>query len=163
MNQVYRNYEKFFTYPETADQMARLLRPQSGETILEPSAGNGALIKAVKRLCNDCIITAIELDQRWENELTEIADLVHIGDFLKNNDYSKYDKLIANPPFGNDTDLKQHFWKIISAVKKRGKIVMIVPEDFYTEIKHEFLSLKNWSKNSDGTTTEIKIIYFNNP
>lgn len=158
-----RDYEKFFTYPETADFMVKLLDPKSFELILEPSAGNGALVKALRKVSKKSYIHAIELNKKWEPYLKKISDSYEIADFLTAKTLNIFDKCIANPPFGNGVNLEDHFSCILSIVKKGGKIVMIVPEDFNPGVDHISHSLENWSKNSDGTTTPIKIIEFSNP
>jgi 16S rRNA A1518/A1519 N6-dimethyltransferase RsmA/KsgA/DIM1 with predicted DNA glycosylase/AP lyase activity len=158
-----RNYQKFFTPIEVADKMVGLLNPQPGEAILEPSAGNGAIVKRLKAHCPESTVFAIELNPEWEIELRTFADVVVIKDFLELYTSVKWTKCIANPPFGNGINLNDHFLKIRESVKKGGKIVMIVPVDFEPDIEHKPYPIENWSKNSDGSTTEIKIIEFVNP
>jgi predicted RNA methylase len=158
-----RDYTKFFTYPETAEFMAKLLDPKEYDYILEPSAGNGALVKAVKKIQPKCYVDAIEIDRKWQDELKNCADSVHIEDFTMTPRTFFYDKCIANPPFGNETNLEDHFDNIIDHVKRGGKIVMLVPESFNPKLKFSTYPLENWSKNKDGTTTPIKIIEFKNP
>lgn len=75
---------------------------------------------------------------------------------------AKFTSCIANPPFGNGIDLNAHFNHICSHVKEGGKIVMIVPENFNPPVDYKTYSAKNWAVNSDGSTTPIKIICFNN-
>ncbi len=157
-----RNYEKFFTPPDIALFMAQLLAPEKNDVILEPSAGNGSLVKAVKEVCPDTVIFAFEADKKYEKELRGRAHVVVIKDFLKTIVYAKCSKCIANPPFGNDTDFQAHFDHIRAHVKKGGMIVMITPKEFDPQIEHVIYFLDNWSENSDGTKTEIKIIAFNN-
>lgn len=157
-----RNYSKFFTPISIADKMVELLDPQPGEAILEPHAGEGAIVKRIKARCQECIVFAIELYPEWEDVLKRFAEVVVIKDFLQVPTIAKWSKCIANPPFGNETDLSAHFLKIRESVKRGGKIVMLVPDDFDPQIPHLSHSINNWSKNSDGTTTQIKIIEFNN-
>lgn len=162
-----RDYTKFFTPMEIGDRMAKLLAPQDGQVILEPSAGNGMLVAAVKRRCPGAFVFAYEIDKNHEWSLKHRtqrtnADVVVIKDFLQSPDSPKYSGCIANPPFGNGTDLRAHFDKIRKVVKIGGIIVMIVPEDFDPRVQHQEYALENWSNNSDGTTTAIKIIAFLN-
>lgn len=157
-----RDYTKFFTYPETAKFMVDLLDPKDKDFILEPSAGNGALVKAVKEKCKDAIVVAIEIDERWRNDLSLITDISVIKDFLDIFENPKFSSCVANPPFGNGTDLQAHFDKIKRCVKKDGAIVLLLPEDFEIDFPHDCYPLENWSKNSDGTTTPIKIVKFIN-
>lgn len=157
-----RDYTKFFTYPETAKFMAEIINPKPMEFVLEPSAGNGALVKAIKTISPESLVVAVELYNQWFIELTECADIVIIRDFLQFESIPKFNHCIANPPFGNGIDLDAHINKMRSMVKKGGKIVVIVPLDYNINEPHQTYDLENWSKNSDGTTTEIKIISFLN-
>lgn len=160
-----RDYTKFFTLPETAKFMAELLDPKHNDVILEPSAGNGALVKAVIEQSPKSIIFAFELDPQWEDDLRKSGDtIVVIKDFLDVPVYAKFSSCIANPPFGNSIDLQAHFDHIRAAVKTGGRIVMIVPEDFEPPAPYYYRSfpLKNWGTNKDGTVTSIKIISFLN-
>lgn len=159
-----RNYEKFFTYPETAEFMVSLLSPFGNFSILEPSAGNGAIVKALrKRFESSCEIHAVELDNVWFDALDDMCEKVFIQDFLEFHTSFPYDACIANPPFGNSVDLQAHFDNICECVKEGGQIIMIVPQDFNPPVENRIYRLENWSKNSDGTTTPIKIISFTNP
>jgi 16S rRNA A1518/A1519 N6-dimethyltransferase RsmA/KsgA/DIM1 with predicted DNA glycosylase/AP lyase activity len=158
-----RDYRKFFTYPETAKFMADQLDPKPGQVILEPSAGNGALVKAVKEKCPRAIVFACEIDEQWESELKALTSVVVIKDFLEYPTWPKHNGCIANPPFGNGTDLKAHVDRMIEATIIGGKLVILVPEDFDPGVPHNTYPLENWSKNSDGTTTPIKIIEFVKP
>lgn len=157
-----RDYTRFFTYPETADFMADLFYPIPGEVYLEPSAGNGALIKAVKSLCPESKVVAVELYEEWKDELKNCADEVFIKDFLWFDSMTEFDGCIANPPFGNGTNLVEHINAMRALVKRGGRMVILVPDDYDIDVPHDTYPLENWSKNSDGTTTPIKIISFLN-
>jgi 16S rRNA A1518/A1519 N6-dimethyltransferase RsmA/KsgA/DIM1 with predicted DNA glycosylase/AP lyase activity len=158
-----RDYTKFFTPIEVADFMVDILDPQPGEWILEPHAGNGALVKRVKAKCPEAVVTGIELYEQWRSDLENFCEIVVIKDFLQTPTIAKWCKCIANPPFGNGIDLISHFNKMKECVKKGGKIVMLVPEDFDPDVMYVKYPIENWSTNSDGTTTPIKIIEFYNP
>lgn len=157
-----RDYRKFFTYPDTAKFMATLLNPNPGDFVLEPSAGNGALVRAVKNESPESTVCAIELYEEFRDELKAVADIVVIKDFLEVPTTPKFSSCIANPPFGNGIDLQAHFDRIRAAVKVGGKIVILLPADFDVQRDHAEYPVANWSTNSDGTTTPIKIIQFIN-
>jgi hypothetical protein len=155
-----RDYRKFFTIPETADWMASLLDPKYHENILEPSAGDGALCKAVRKYNEDVWITAVELYPEWNAVLRKYADRVFIQDFLTFNKSERFSACIANPPFGNGINLRAHFDLMLHLVRRGGKLVILLPEDFFISFAHEVFSLENWGKNSDGTITPIKVVRF---
>lgn len=165
-----RDYTKFFTYPETAELMVNLLKwgndfydSEGTLKVLEPSAGNGAIVKALRKKFGKLMwIDAVEKDNRWFEELDAMCNRTFIQDFLQYPSPRQYDACVANPPFGNGVDLQAHFDKICECVKEGGQIIMIVPQDFNPPVENRIYRLENWSKNSDGTTTAIKIISFIN-
>jgi hypothetical protein len=158
-----RDYTKFFTPQGTAAFMASLLEAKAGDWVLEPSAGAGALVRAVKNKDSRIVVTAVEQNEKWRAYLKSAgANLVVIKDFLAIPDIAKWTSCIANPPFGNGTDLKAHIDHMRRCVKTGGTVVVLVPEDFELDIPHETYPHDNWSQNSDGTITPIKIIKFAN-
>ena len=104
----------FFETPDAlADRMVELLGATLGDRVLEPSAGEGALVKALIRsgarigsldlieIRSECLLI---LDRILEND----ADFDYnptIGDFLEHEFLSDeegvipYDRIIMNPPF----------------------------------------------------------------
>ena len=72
-----------------------------GKTVLEPSAGGGAIIEYIKD--NDMAkeVDAIEYDVRLSNELTRKGHTVIYNDFLTFEPFKQYDSIVMNPPFSN--------------------------------------------------------------
>jgi len=155
-----RDYRKFFTLPHTAYWMTGILEPKGDDLLLEPSAGEGALCRAVKKASPITSITAVESDKQWESSLLMYANFVFIQDFLEFQSKEKFTKCIANPPFGNGIDLQAHFDKMCSLVHYGGTLVILLPENFKIKFIHEVYPLENWGKNSDGTITPIKVVKF---
>lgn len=167
---VKRDYSKFFTPDHIARYMVGLVNIKPGEVVLEPSAGHGVIVRAIKEHCPSCLVFAFEINKGYKPYLKNAgADVAVIKDFLEIPVVAHVNHCIANPPFGNGINLQDHFDKICEHVKPGGKVVMIVPKDFNPTYGKHYIhnytvhTLENWSKNSDGTTTEIKIIEFINP
>lgn len=176
-----RDYSKFFTPRNIADIMVDKLDIQMGDFILEPSAGVGNIVKAVydrgqklygpfqepdfHNIIHPIDICAIEIESYYTS-LYEVANCVFIQDFLTFKHYIRFDKIIANPPFGNGVDLLAHLFKMFSLLKSGGKLISIIPEDFnlgdfnkglrFMTIEEE--PLENWATNKDGSVTRLKLI-----
>lgn len=77
-----------------------------GGKILEPSAGNGALIGHIRKLARRASvqIDAIESDSRLTGVLMGEGINVVWSDFLTYETYKEYDAIIMNPPFSNGVD-----------------------------------------------------------
>lgn len=118
---------QYFPTPDSlADEMVQLARIIDDEHyhILEPSAGDGSLIRAIRRRFKNPIITAIEIDPTREKSLKDSgANMVCIGDFLSAC-MGPYDSIVANPPFRNGQDV-QHVMKMWDHLEPAGRLVTL--------------------------------------
>lgn len=103
------------------------IRPE--DSILEPSAGNGNIIRALRNRGYDNYITAIELREEERAKLAKYADEVEIFNFLEldPNDIVKFDVIIGNPPYS----LAQEFVdKSLSLLAPGGKLIFLLRTAF---------------------------------
>lgn len=118
----------FFATPAAlADKLAATLGPISpSDRILEPSAGDGALIDAVHRIQPDVLVFCYELMPENREVLLRKRNVLLKGeDFMKDEISGVYDKIIANPPFAKNQDI-DHTLKMYEALKPGGKLAVIV-------------------------------------
>ncbi|MEE3428396.1 MAG: hypothetical protein VZQ55_05465 [Ruminococcus sp.] len=98
-----------------------------GDFILEPSAGNGNIIKALRAAGYDNHITAVEIRQEEFFTLLKYADKVGVFDFLTENDLQTFDVIIGNPPYS----LAQEFIdKSLSMLKPGGRLIFLLRTNF---------------------------------
>lgn len=96
--------------------------------VLEPSAGNGNVIKVLRDKDIKADITSIEIRKEELDCLSEISDTVIIGDFLNELDHNeKYDFIIGNPPY---TYAKEFTEKCLSLLKDDGKLIFLLRTAF---------------------------------
>lgn len=119
------DFEFFPTPPDVASRVIELADIRSGQRILEPSAGDGALIRTLESLgvSVDCVekmpANAKRLsDLGWLNRVTE-------GDFLTIEPVQDYDRVVMNPPFGKQADIK-HVMHALRFLKPGGLLVSIM-------------------------------------
>lgn len=94
---------QYFTPRWIADRMAAWIGPYE-TTVLEPSAGGGALVEAALRLgIEAAAITAVELDPRWAQVLRAKFPGVHVRleDFLRLQTAHRWHTALMNPPYEN--------------------------------------------------------------
>ena len=117
---IKKDFQFFATPSDVADLMVAKLEIQPYEKILEPSAGNGALINTVLRLHSDVIIDCYELNPLNRKILEKMANVNVLGDdFTKRLDNEEYDVIIANPPFSKNQDII-HLMKMWSCQSLRN-------------------------------------------
>lgn len=117
----------FFPTPKTLIQkIIPFLNVQKGVSILEPSAGKGDILDALKEKYGDSVkLSACEIyhDLRKLLELKGYNIVSH--DFLMLK--SKFDRIIMNPPFENGLDI-DHVNHALSLLNAKGRLVAIMSE-----------------------------------
>src|SRR5277367_3161860 len=101
------------------------IRP--GQQVLEPSAGTGRIIDAIRRNAHGYTITAVELNCNMAHRLRTVdcVDDTRQADFLGcNDDLGTFDRIVMNPPFANADDIK-HIMHALKMLKPGGRLVAI--------------------------------------
>jgi len=98
--------DQYFTPPEVAEAFASWSRVWEARSVLEPSAGEGALIDVLDP--DRQLVTAVEVDAPYADYLVEIYENVHVihGDFLEVTLPGGYDLAFGNPPYKNGLDIE---------------------------------------------------------
>lgn len=134
----------FATPFDVADFMVSKLEIQPYEKILEPSAGNGALINAVLRLHNDITIDCYELNPLNRKVLEKMANVNVLGDdFTKRVDNEEYDVIIANPPFSKNQDII-HLIKMWNNLRYGGRIACITSTHWMFSNDKKSVEFRDW-------------------
>lgn len=127
-----------------AEKMVELADIEDGQEILEPSAGMGAIVEALKAVDVDYMhIMATEIDTKLAEYLREqhsykientMRDYVTVttADFLssgydntsKYGDDCGYERILMNPPFNKGSDIK-HINHALTKLKSTGRLVAI--------------------------------------
>lgn len=97
------------------------------DLILEPSAGNGAIIDALRAFGYKNHIHAIEIRKEEKENLMRNATTVSIENFLDADPIITFDVIIGNPPFS----LAQEFIdKSLSLLNPGGKLIFLLRTNF---------------------------------
>jgi len=120
--------DEFNYFPSPPDVVARLMELaciDAGMQVLEPSAGRGAIASA-------CVEVGAEVDcceMMRENYLTlcENTELRHVKpiDFLTLEPDPVYDRVVMNPPFAKQQDIK-HVLHALKFLKPDGLLVSVM-------------------------------------
>lgn len=98
-----------------------------GDRILEPSAGNGAIIKAIRAFGYENHIHAIEIREEERETLLQCADSVSIKNYMDADPKEKFNVIIGNPPFS----LAQEFIdKSLELLAPGGRLVFLLRTGF---------------------------------
>ncbi|MGI3453405.1 hypothetical protein ACRQQF_29380, partial [Citrobacter arsenatis] len=108
-------FNDFFPTPESrADWIASEADIHPGMDVLEPSAGNGVLAEAARKAGGN--VDVVELEQQLRDILKEKGFNVVGSDFDEFTPDKLYDRVLMNPPFSHDLDIK-HVQKAFEHLK----------------------------------------------
>lgn len=127
--QVVSAPQLFPTPPDVARQVVALAEIQSGECVLEPSAGTGNLVQAVIDSGVDTEILAYEINASLCSALARKYPSYRVqarcADFLTVTDFQgQYPKIIMNPPFERGADIR-HITHARTFLAPGGRLVAI--------------------------------------
>lgn len=119
-------YNYFPTPPEVVARLLELAALRPGMTVLEPSAGRGHIVKA----CIDAgaKVYGYELMKDncdWLNFSGFFTEDVEMVDFLTVEPKRVYDRVIMNPPFMNQADIR-HVNHALKFLKPGGLLVSVM-------------------------------------
>lgn len=125
----------FPTPAPLATQMAELADLAPGQEVLEPSAGTGVLIDAIRAAQPAAKVFAVEINHGLcealarkitlpEDAAQGICRNVLQGDFLECFGLGKFDRIVMNPPFADGDDIK-HITHALRLLNPGGRIVAL--------------------------------------
>jgi phospholipid N-methyltransferase len=123
-----RAAELFETGHTLADELAAMLDPRPGQRVLEPSAGRGALIRAVRRRCRKAEIVAVEALPKLCASLDRQGFGARCTDFLeiRPGDLGELvDRVLMNPPFSRQQDIA-HVRHAVRFLRPGGVLVAVM-------------------------------------
>lgn len=117
--------------------------------MLEPSAGAGALIDAVRERWPDIEVVAVEADPLNAAMLRAKGYTVIEGDFLRSEVVGPFDIVAMNPPFAVDRDRNawvthlRRAWDLLDP--ERGRLVCIAPAGTWRQSERKpFPEVRAW-------------------
>jgi phospholipid N-methyltransferase len=156
---VKRDIKKEFqfcaTQPKEADRVVSLAEIEEGHKVLEPSAGDGAIVKAVNRILPNMIVHCYEKMQLNKTELEKINTTKIIGEDFLTHGKEKFDRIVANPPFSNNQDI-DHVRKMYDSLNKGGRLVSITSTHYINSNNNKETEFKDWLKEVGADLHEIK-------
>lgn len=133
----------FFPTPEKViDQMLDYADLKRGEDVLEPSAGMGHIVDALKALDLNLGIDLCEISPTLRDVLTGKGYTWIEKDIFDLTD-GDYDKILMNPPFENG-DSMCHVRHCYTLLKPGGRLVAILPAPVQTRDDAKHREFRDW-------------------
>lgn len=127
--QVVSAPQLFPTPAHVAARMVDLARVEPGDRVLEPSAGTGALLNAVREAVDGAHVTAVEVSAALAARLAQLPNgpnYIVPADFLNvaPDTLQPFDVILMNPPFANAADIR-HILHARRFLAPGGRLVAI--------------------------------------
>ena len=124
-----RDFDQFDTPAPLADRIVELADVH-GKTVLEPSAGEGALAQAAL-IAGAFSVTCVEKDPTRACALADAGLHVEHADFLEWHSHTvtgelrRYQRVVMNPPFSKRADVR-HVLRAYGMLQPGGRLVAIM-------------------------------------
>ena len=152
------NLKQEFQYFATPDAIADIAVSKfssllESQSILEPSAGRGSLVNAVRRRCPKAVVDCYELMPENIEHLSKVDGAHIVGtDFCKCHD--KYDRIIANPPFTNNQDI-DHLYMMYERLNIGGELSCIVSQHWKFANDQKCVHFRQWLETNEADVTDF--------
>lgn len=152
------NLQQEFQYFATPDEIADIAVGKftslwEGHSILEPSAGRGSLVNAVRRRCPGAVVDCYELMPENIEHLGKVDGAHIVGrDFC--NCHDKYDRIIANPPFANNQDI-DHLYMMYEHLNVGGELSCIVSQHWKFADDKKCAHFRKWLDMNEADITDF--------
>lgn len=157
---IQKEFQFFGTPDSLANEMVRFANIEEYDLLLEPSAGQGALIKAIHRVKPNHLVHYCELMELNRTFLDRLPNVQYITDnFLKLSHCKTttgiFDKIIANPPFSKNQDV-EHIRQMWNCLKPGGRIVSIASKHWQYGSNKKEVSFKQWLNDMDADVYDVE-------
>ena len=157
-----QEYQFFETPPEVADWLVMLAGGiHEDDTVLEPSAGRGALIKAIHRACPSVMVECYELMPENREFLHALDNVILLDEDFTKDSVGSYTKIIANPPFANNQDI-EHVILMYERLEKGGTLAAITSPHWKFASERKCVAFREWLEEVHGQVFEIGAGEFRN-
>jgi hypothetical protein len=146
-----KEYQFFPTPKNIALQLIRLAEIKKTDCVLEPSAGDGAIVKELLKKSTN--VHAIEIVDRKEL-LDLLLSYIH-ADFFSCRPAPLYDKIVMNPPFSKQQDI-DHILYAFKFLKVGGILVSIVSESPFFRINKKSIEFREWLESNNAEIIDLE-------
>lgn len=149
-----KEYQFFETPERLADWLVELAEIKDSDAVLEPSAGRGAIVKAIHKAYPDIAVSGYELMDINLPFLTALSGFKLLGsDFLQECD-TTFDVIIANPPFSKNQDI-DHINHMFKHLNPGGRLVSVISKHWqFAEGKKE-KAFRKWIEEVEAEVFDV--------
>jgi predicted RNA methylase len=145
-----RDFKKelqFFPTPVAlAHRMVEMADITAGDRVLEPSCGNGAILRAIRAHIGVCDLVGVEINPAMASATFAVhaKSDIRCADFLTcNGDLGKFDRVVMNPPFSRGQDIA-HVRHAYGMLNDGGRLVAITAPGWTFRNDKKHTEFRSW-------------------
>lgn len=151
-----QDFQFFETPAEVADWLVMLAGGiKEGERVLEPSAGRGAIVDAIHRSCVNVVVDCCEMMPENKEILRKKENIQILGDDFTEIEIGMYDKIVANPPFRKNQDVR-HVKRMYEHLSEGGTLAAIMSKHWIFAAEKECEDFRIWLEERGGKRYDIE-------
>lgn len=149
------NFGAFFTPEKLALSTVQLAQLEPGMRLLEPNAGDGALLVPAAEVVGIEQCVAVEIQPHLADALRARGFKVYQADFMSQRHWGPnmlFDRVVCNPPFAGQADIDHvlHAWSMLA---RRGRLVAIMSAGVLYRQNKKTLQFRELITSVGGTIT----------
>ncbi len=153
-----KEYQFFPTPDALADKLVALAQIGEGMEILEPSAGDGSIVRAIHRELPHAWVNFCEINPIQYESLAKMKGASPVAmDFLTvegGTEDDKWDRIVANPPFSKNQDI-DHVLSMWECLRNGGRIVTVTSTHWETSTNKKETAFREWLKKVGARGIEV--------
>lgn len=154
-----RDLPGFFPTPAPViAHMLELAGIEPGHRVLEPSAGKGDILDALREQHPQAIVTAIEFNGTLHDVLAAKGHTVERADFLEHT--GQYDRIVMNPPFENGAEIA-HVRHAFAQLAAHGRLVSVMSDGPFFRQDRQAAEFREWLESLAGVSEPLPEDAFN--
>lgn len=150
-----KDFQFFSTPAALADWLVTLSDVKPEYAILEPSAGTGAIIAAIRRACPGATVDAFELMPENRQTLEKMPGVRLVGEDFTQGVPRLYDRIFANPPFSKNQDIRHVRMMYDALDPSSGEMCAITSRHWLNGSERECAEFREWLREIGAETHEI--------
>lgn len=139
-----QEFQFFSTPPALAEWLVSLSDVKPGYAVLEPSAGTGAIIKAIHKTCPEVVVDAFELMPENRQTLEKMINVSLVDEDFTQGVPRLYDRIFANPPFARNQDIRHARMMYDALDPNGGEMCVITSRHWVNAPEKECEQFRNW-------------------
>lgn len=150
-----QEFQFFSTPPALAEWLVSMSDVKPEYAVLEPSAGTGAIINAIHKVCPEVSVDAFELMPENKQTLAKMKNVSIVGDDFTNGVPRLYDRIFANPPFAKNQDIRHTRMMYEALAPVGGQMCVITSRHWLQAPEKECAQFRDWLVEVNAETHEI--------